>query len=150
MQVFLDFPPKRFGNINYFPYFCIQIRNLKQLFMRKLLLLFTLFISLTIGAQEKQSIVKLKNGTVLKGVIRSIDPTDVVVIRIAGVETRLKFDSISSIEEITHTDTVTRNDTVRIETNVKKKKGLRYKKYYDKEGDEFRVYEDGSIVFMLD
>lgn len=68
--------------------------------MRKLLLLFTLFISLTISAQEKQSIVKLKNGTALKGVIKSIDPTDAVVISIAGVETRLKFNSISSIEEV--------------------------------------------------
>lgn len=68
--------------------------------MRKLLLLFTLFISLTVSAQEKQSIVKLKNGTILKGIIKSIDPTDAVVICIAGVETSLKFDSISSIEEI--------------------------------------------------
>ena len=37
--------------MKYFIYLCIQIRNLKQLFMRKLLLLFTLFISLMINAQ---------------------------------------------------------------------------------------------------
>ena len=68
--------------------------------MKKLLLLFMLLLPLLANAQDKISVVKLKNGTQLKGVIKSIDPTDAVVMDIAGGETSLKFDSVLSIEAL--------------------------------------------------
>ena len=68
--------------------------------MKKLLLLVFALLPFVVNGQEKQSIVKLKNGTELKGVIKSIDPTDAVVMDIAGVRTSLKFDSVLSIEEL--------------------------------------------------
>ena len=68
--------------------------------MKKLLLLLMLLLPLTANAQDKISVVKLKNGTQLKGVIKSIDPTDAVIMDIAGVETSLKFDSVLSIEAL--------------------------------------------------
>lgn len=68
--------------------------------MKKLLVLLMLLLPLMANAQDKVSVVKLKNGTQLKGVIKSIDPTDAVVMDIAGVETTLKFDSVLSIEAL--------------------------------------------------
>lgn len=68
--------------------------------MKKLLLLLMLLLPMTANAQDKISVVKLKNGTQLKGVIKSIDPTDAVIMDIAGVETSLKFDSVLSIEAL--------------------------------------------------
>lgn len=68
--------------------------------MKKLLILLMLLLPLMANAQDKVSVVKLKNGTQLKGVIKSIDPTDAVVMDIAGVETTLKFDSVLSIEAL--------------------------------------------------
>ena len=68
--------------------------------MKKLLVLLMLLLPLMANAQDKLSVVKLKNGTQLKGVIKSIDPTDAVVMDIAGVETTLKFDSVLSIEAL--------------------------------------------------
>ena len=85
--------------MKYFIYLCIQIRNLKQLFMRKLLLLFTLFISLMINAQERLSVITLKNGTELKGVLKSADPMDALVIDIAGIEMKIKMSDVAKIEE---------------------------------------------------
>ena len=56
-----------------------------------------------------------------------------------------------------HTDTVTseitakkKKDTVRIETEIKSKLGLRYKRFYDKEGTEIRVYEDKTICYIFE
>ena len=112
--------------------------------MRKLLLLFTIFISLTINAQEKQSVVKMKNGTTLKGVIKSIDPTDAVVISIAGVETSLKFDSISSIEEVDSNTTPIPEEKVekvmvKVEDPLKEFKGFLLSK-----GNNVYVYYSNS------
>lgn len=67
--------------------------------MRKLLLLFTLFISLTLRAQEKISVVTLKNGTELTGVIKAIDPLDAMTIIIGGVETTIKMSDVSKVDE---------------------------------------------------
>lgn len=67
--------------------------------MRKLLLLFTLFISLTISAQDKLSVVTLKNGTELTGVIKAIDPLDAMTIIIGGVETTIKMSDVAKVDE---------------------------------------------------
>ena len=82
--------------------------------MKKIILLILLMLPLLSNAQGKQSIVKLKNGTVLKGNIKTIDPMDAVTIEIAGVETKIKMDDISSIEEAGETvREVTRKDSKR-------------------------------------
>ena len=52
------------------------------------------------GAQEKQSLVTLKNGTELKGVLISADPMDALVINIAGVEMKIKMADVAKIEEV--------------------------------------------------
>lgn len=50
-------------------------------------------------AQDKISVVTLKNGTVLKGAIKAIDPTDALTIVIAGIETSVKMENVAKIEE---------------------------------------------------
>ena len=77
--------------------------------MRKLILFILLVLPILSNAQSKQSIVKLKNGTVLKGNIKTIDAMDAVTIEIAGVETKIKMDAISSIEE--SVEELTRKDS---------------------------------------
>ena len=67
--------------------------------MKKLLFILTLLPLLTF-AQGNLSIVTLKNGTELKGIIKSIDPTEAVIMEIAGIETNLKIDTILKIEAI--------------------------------------------------
>ena len=63
-----------------------------------LIILFCLFPFISNG-QSKFSIVKLKNGTELKGVIKSIDPMDAMVLSIGGVETTIKMTDILKVEE---------------------------------------------------
>jgi small nuclear ribonucleoprotein (snRNP)-like protein len=60
-----------------------------------------LLIPLMVNGQSKQSIVKLKNGTELKGVIKSLDPMDAIVLSIGGVETTIKMENVLRIEEET-------------------------------------------------
>ena len=67
--------------------------------MKQLLLLLIVFIPLMTKAQNKQSVVTLKSGTELKGIIKSIDPLDALVIVIAGVETTIKMADVARIEE---------------------------------------------------
>lgn len=50
-------------------------------------------------AQDRISVITLKNGTIMKGNIKSIDPTDVLTIVIAGIETSIKMDNVAKIEE---------------------------------------------------
>jgi small nuclear ribonucleoprotein (snRNP)-like protein len=50
--------------------------------------------------QGKIALVKLKNGTEIKGIIKSIDPMDAMVIEIAGVEATIKMDNVQMIEEM--------------------------------------------------
>lgn len=67
--------------------------------MKSIYLIFALFISTTICAQEKQSVVTLKNGTELTGVIKAIDPTDAMTLVIGGVETSIKMADVAKVGE---------------------------------------------------
>ena len=68
--------------------------------MKKVLLIFVMIaFPILVSAQNKISVVTLKNGTELKGIIKSIDPTDAVKIKIAGIETTIKMSDVASIEE---------------------------------------------------
>jgi hypothetical protein len=73
--------------------------------MKKLLFLL-MFLPMMANAQSKLSAVTLKNGTILQGVIKTIDPTDAVTIEIAGVETKIKMDIIQKIEEVGATSAI--------------------------------------------
>ena len=57
-------------------------------------------IPIMVSGQAKHSVVKLKNGSELKGVIKSIDPMDAVVLSIGGVETTIKMENVLRIEEV--------------------------------------------------
>ena len=68
--------------------------------MKKLLTIIIALLPLLAFAQNGQSAVKLKNGTVLKGIIKHIDPTDALTIDIAGVETQIKMSDIAEVEAL--------------------------------------------------
>lgn len=70
--------------------------------MKKLLLLIITILTilpLLSIAQNTQSVVTLKNGTELTGVIKSIDPMDALTIVIGGVETTIKMENVAKISE---------------------------------------------------
>ena len=67
--------------------------------MKKLLVLFAMIVlPMVASAQNNLSVVTLKNGTELKGVIKSIDPTDALVLVISGVETTIKMADVAKVE----------------------------------------------------
>jgi len=86
--------------------------------MKKLLILMIALLPIVAYAQEKQSVVTLKNGTELKGVIKAIDPTDALTIVIAGIETKIKMADVAKVEEIA-------NSSVSSDTNEFPKSVLR-------------------------
>ena len=75
--------------------------------MKKLLTILLLTILPVFAlAQEKQSVVTLKNGTELKGTIKSLVPTDSLTIVISGIETSIKMTDVAKIEEAKETISV--------------------------------------------
>ena len=71
---------------------------MKQFFV----LLFCLIAFMANGqSQSKSSIVKLKNGTELKGVVKSIDPMNAMVLFVGGVETTIQMTDVLRVEEDT-------------------------------------------------
>lgn len=76
--------------------------------MKKLLTIILLTIlPAIIMAQEKQSVVTLKNGTEIKGTIKSLVPTDSLTIVISGIETSIKMSDVAKIEEAKETSPAT-------------------------------------------
>ena len=67
--------------------------------MKRLLFILLFAAPLLVNAQTKQSIVTLKNGTELKGVIKSIDATDALTIELAGIETSIKMADVAKVED---------------------------------------------------
>ncbi len=68
--------------------------------MKKLLFFLIALLPLIASAQSGKSAVKLKNGTILKGTIKHIDPTDALTLDIAGVETQIKMSDIAEVEAL--------------------------------------------------
>lgn len=68
--------------------------------MKRLLFFLMMLLPMLAIAQNQKSLVILKNGTELTGVIKSIDPTNALVIVIAGVETTIKMSEVAKIDEI--------------------------------------------------
>lgn len=73
------------------------MKNMKQ--WSWALLAAAMLLPVGLMAQTKTSVVKLKSGTEIKGVIKAIDPTDAVTIEVAGIETTIKMDQILRISE---------------------------------------------------
>lgn len=68
--------------------------------MKHILSILLMMLSLhVVNAQDKQSVVTLKNGTVLTGIIKAIDPADALTIVIGGVETTIKMAEIDKVGE---------------------------------------------------
>ena len=74
--------------------------------MKIIILFVSLLLSVTVNAQSGQSKIFLKNGTVLQGTIKSIDPTDAIKMVIAGVETSIKMSDVAKVEEVKNEDNV--------------------------------------------
>lgn len=69
--------------------------------MRKIILLFCLLLFLThTYAQTGQSKITLKNGTEIKGLVKSIDPSGDIVVSLAGNEVSFKMSDVAKIEEV--------------------------------------------------
>lgn len=68
--------------------------------LRFIILLLVMLLPLATLGQGKIALVKLKNGTEIKGIIKSIDPMDAMVIEIAGVEATIKMDNVQMIQEM--------------------------------------------------
>ena len=65
--------------------------------MRKTILIILLLLSLSAYSQERLSVVTLKNGTELEGVIKSIDPTKSLTIEIAGIDTTIDMENVARV-----------------------------------------------------
>lgn len=57
-------------------------------------------MAVTVFSQQKESSVTLKNGTVINGVIKSLDPTKSLVLIVAGYETTIDMSDVAKIEEV--------------------------------------------------
>lgn len=63
------------------------------------MLLACLFCGLWVNAQQKRSVITLKNGTVVTGVVTAINPLESVTVEIAGIITVIPMSEVSKIEE---------------------------------------------------
>lgn len=73
--------------------------NLKNKNRMLLFLLLWFAVALPLCAQKSLSVVTLKNGTVMKGILKSIVPNESLTIVIAGVETSIAMEDVDRIEE---------------------------------------------------
>ena len=78
--------------------------------MKTRILILLLVMPFMAFGQSKQSLVKLKNGTELRGVIKSLDPMSSLVLSIGGVDTTIKMENVLRVEEETVTDTNNEKD----------------------------------------
>lgn len=80
--------------------------------MKKLIILILLLTPFLLNAQEKLSVVKLKSGTEITGVIKSINPTEALTIVIAGVETEIKMADVAKIDVLDNSTNTTINKEI--------------------------------------
>lgn len=92
--------------------------------MKKLLILLIILFPLFANAQEKQAVVTLKNGTELKGIIKSINPTESLVIIIAGIETKIMMTDVARVEELSSNNNDIADETTQTQLNKDKDKKL--------------------------
>lgn len=114
-------------------------------------------------AQSNMSVVKLKSGAELHGVIKYINPTDALVITIGGMDTSIKMSDVQSVEQMSATKTenngfttpLTKEEKLRITDNTD------YPDFYDlhvgsnvvrmrlvRGGDMLMGYDGPGSIFM--
>lgn len=64
------------------------------------LLLFMICATCQIEAQNSQVKVTLKSGVVLKGELKELNPTEYVVVKVAGIESKISMEDVGSIETL--------------------------------------------------
>lgn len=77
--------------------------------MKKIIILILLLTPFILNAQEKLSVVTLKSGTEITGVIKSINPTEALTIVIAGVETQIQMADVTKIDVLDNSTITTTN-----------------------------------------
>ncbi len=106
--------------------------------IRKLVLASLLFISSFAYAQDNLAKIQLKNGSVLVGKIKSISPIDGVVISIAGLDSKIAMDQITSISD---------NNTGKIlDSSASSKTSTSKLKYGDYSITDNSEYPDSIII----
>lgn len=115
--------------------------------MKKLLLLLMLLLPLLANAQDKVSVVTLKNGTQLNGVIKAMDPLESMTIVVGGIEMTIKMADVTKVEDEKST---ANNDVPQIIDNSKllgeDKLIVRDKAYYP---ESFDLKVGNSSIRML-
>ena len=103
--------------------------------MKKLIILLIILFPLFANAQEKQAVVTLKNGTELKGIIKSINPTESLEIIIAGIETKIMMTDVAKVEELSSSYKDIANETTQTQLNEDKKLIVTDKEKYQESFD---------------
>ena len=127
--------------------------------MKKLFFLLIMMMPFIALAQERLSVVTLKNGTVLKGVIKSIDPAESLTIVISGIETTISMDNVAIVESNITTsaninEPLVELQAVPLEDPLKDYKGFLLEKgnnvyiyYANSDGDKNAKYDkEGATV----
>ena len=65
---------------------------------RLLLLLFLICTTHFVQAQTSQVKVTLKNGVVMKGSLKELNPTEFITIEVGGIESKIPMDKVELIE----------------------------------------------------
>ena len=115
--------------------------------MKKLLLLLMLLLPMMANAQDKVSVVTLKNGTQLSGVIKAMDPLESMTIVVGGIEMTIKMADVTKVEDEKST---ANNDVPQIIDNSKllgeDKLIVRDKAYYP---ESFDLKVGNSSIKMI-
>jgi small nuclear ribonucleoprotein (snRNP)-like protein len=112
--------------------------------MKRIITILVVLLPFLCIAQDKISVVKLKNGTELKGVIKSINPSDALIIDVSGIDFSIKMSDVTHIEAI---DNIQDNISTEAETKTVVERQMVIKP------DELRNYkgfllEKGNNVYV--
>lgn len=118
--------------------------------MKKLLLLLMLLLPIMANAQDKISVVKLKNGTELKGIIKSINPSDVLIIDVSGIDYSIKMSDVTYIEaiEIAQDKIPTETETKKVierQMVIRQDKLRNYKGFLLEKGNNVYVWGENNL-----
>lgn len=113
---------------------------------KQLLFIIVTLLSIVANAQSTQSAVTLKNGTILQGVIKSIDPTKDVKMVIAGIETTVNMSDVAKIESIENNDDEDSDDDIPDVVDDKTKLSVTEKANYP---ESFDLTVDNQSIKMI-
>lgn len=119
--------------------------------MKNVLTLLFVLLSLYINAQNQISIVTLKSGTKLKGVIKSINPTENLTISIAGIETSIKMTDVEQIEAGNESDNIFKDENANQDIVIERQMVIKqdslknYKGFLLEKGNNVYVWGEDNI-----